>query len=87
MLPVFEVKKEGALERVSCLMSSRLGWFALGLGGALMMLVMSAYIFLRAGGVSMDTTTRPLPLEETVARMALRASLGNAAVEGSLAAA
>ena len=61
------------------LISSRLRWFALGVVVAIVMIVMSAYVFLKAGGVSMDTGTRPLPLEETIARMALHASLGKAA--------
>jgi hypothetical protein len=38
-----------------------------------------AYIFIRAGGVSMATSAPPLPLEKMIARLALRASYGNAA--------
>ena len=36
------------------------------------------YLFVHGGGVSMATTAPPLPLEKTVAHMALRASIGNA---------
>jgi thiosulfate dehydrogenase len=60
-------------------MPSRLGWFALGAVTAIAGLVVGAYLFVKAGGVSMETSARPLPLEATVARMALRASIGNAA--------
>ena len=59
-------------------MSSRLGWFALGAATAIVGLVVGAYLFVKAGGVSMETSARPLPLEATVARMALRASIGSA---------
>jgi thiosulfate dehydrogenase len=61
------------------LMSSRPGWFVLGIVVTIVMIVMSTYMFLKAGGVSMDTTAPPLPLEETIARIALHASLRNAA--------
>jgi thiosulfate dehydrogenase len=60
-------------------MPSRLGWFVLGIFTAMAGLFCGAYLFVRAGGVPMDTTARPLPLEGAVARLALRASLGNAA--------
>ena len=62
-------------------MSSRLGWFALGAVTAIVGVGVGAYVFVKAGGVSMETSARPLPLEATVARMALRASLGNAAAQ------
>ena len=39
---------------------------------------MGGYLFVRGGGVSLATTAPPLPLEKTVAQMALRASIGNA---------
>ena len=39
---------------------------------------MGSYLFVRGGGVSLATTAPPLPLEKTVAGMALRASIGNA---------
>ena len=60
-------------------MSSRFGWFVLGAAGALVALLVGGYLFVRVGGVSMETTAAPLPLETTVAKMAIRASIGNAA--------
>jgi thiosulfate dehydrogenase len=60
-------------------MSLRLRWFILGIVITIVVLVVGAYLFVKAGGVSMETTARPLPLEAAVARMALRASFGNAA--------
>src|ERR1035438_266346 len=42
------------------------------------MLVVGGYLFVKGGGVSLATTAAPLPLEKTVAKMALRASIGNA---------
>lgn len=62
-------------------MSPRLGWFAFGIVTAFLGLGVGAYLFVRAGGVPMETSARPLPLEKTVARLALRASLGNARAE------
>ena len=62
-------------------MSSRLGWFVLGVVAALVGMGAGAYLFIRAGGMPMETSAKPLPLEQTVARMALRASIGNAAAE------
>jgi thiosulfate dehydrogenase len=60
-------------------MSSHLKWFVLGIVTALVVLAGGAYLFVKAGGISMDTTAPPLPLEKTIAGMALRASMGNAA--------
>jgi len=60
-------------------MSSHLKWFVLGIVITLVVLAGSAYLFVKAGGISMETTAPPLPLEKTVADMALRASLGHAA--------
>ena len=60
-------------------MSSHLKWFVLGIVITLVVLAGAAYLFVKAGGVSMETTAPPLPLEKTVAGMALRASLGHAA--------
>src|SRR5579862_1065246 len=60
-------------------MSSQLRWFAGGAATALATLAVAAYLFLRAGGVSMETTAQPLPFEKTIARIALRASMGSAA--------
>lgn len=62
-------------------MSLRFRWFGLGIVTAFMGFVVGAYLFVRAGGVPMETSAKPLPLEKTVARLALRASLGNAAAE------
>jgi thiosulfate dehydrogenase len=62
-------------------MSPRFGWFVLGVVAALVGFVAGAYVFIRAGGVPMETSAKPLPLEKAVARLALRASLGNAAAE------
>ena len=60
-------------------MSSRLSWLVLGIVITIAALVAGAYLFLKAGGVSMKTTAPPLPLEGAVAGMAITASLGNAA--------
>ena len=53
--------------------------FVLGILITLVVLAGGAYLFVARGGISMDTTAPPLPLEKTVAGMALRASMGNAA--------
>jgi thiosulfate dehydrogenase len=53
--------------------------FVLGIVITLLALAGGAYLFVTRGGISMDTTAPPLPLEKTVAGMALRASMGNAA--------
>jgi len=60
-------------------MPLRVGWFMVGVLTTLVVLIGGAYLFVKGGGVSMDTTARPLPLEKAVARAALRASLGHAA--------
>jgi mono/diheme cytochrome c family protein len=60
-------------------MSSRWKWFVLGMVITLVVLAGGAYLFVRSGGISMETTAAPLPLEKAVADMALRASLGHAA--------
>ncbi len=57
------------------------GWFILGIVVTIAALFVGGYVFLRSGGVPMETTASPLPLERTVARMALRASLGPARTE------
>ncbi len=62
---------------------SRLLWFVLGVIVTIVVIVIGGYLFLRSGGVSMETTASPLPLERTVARMALHASYGNAAQQKS----
>jgi thiosulfate dehydrogenase len=57
----------------------RVGWVALGFAFAIVVLVAGGYGFVRAGGVPLETTARPLPLEATIAGLALHVSLGNAA--------
>ena len=59
-------------------MSSRLGWFVLGVVATLAGGVAGTYLFVSSGGMSMETTAPPLPLEATLARMAVRASIGSA---------
>jgi mono/diheme cytochrome c family protein len=56
-------------------MASRLGWFVLGIVGAIMSLGVGAYAFVRSGGVPMATTAAPLPFERGVAGLALDASV------------
>src|SRR6202158_985089 len=64
-------------------MPSRLRWFFLGIVTAFAGLGGGAYLFVRAGGVPMETSAKPLPLEQTLAQLALRASIGNAGEETS----
>ena len=52
--------------------------FILGVVITILILALGGYLFVRGGGVSLATTAPPLPLEKTVAKMALRASIGNA---------
>jgi thiosulfate dehydrogenase len=60
-------------------MLRRFGWFVLGVIAAILMMVAGAYLFVKAGGVSMETTAKQFPLEKTLVRLALHASIGNAA--------
>lgn len=53
--------------------------FILGIFFTLAAIVVGGYLFVTLGGIPMQTTARPLPLEQTIAAMALRASIGNAA--------
>jgi thiosulfate dehydrogenase len=62
---------------------ARVKWFALGCVVAIVALALGAYIYIRAGGVPMDTSAAPLPLERTIAGLALAASYGNAAQQKS----
>jgi thiosulfate dehydrogenase len=62
-------------------MPSRSVWFGLGVVTTIVVLVGGGYLFVKAGGISMETTASPLPLEKKVARMALRASVGRAAAQ------
>jgi len=59
---------------------ARAGWFVAGLViGAVILAPLGAYLFVKVGGLSMATTAKPLPLEETFASAALHASLDDAA--------
>jgi len=59
---------------------ARAGWFVAGLlVGVIVLAPLGAYLFVASGGLSMATTAQPLPLEETFAHAALRASVRNAA--------
>jgi thiosulfate dehydrogenase len=60
-------------------MSARLGGFILGIIATIAILFGGGYLFITAGGVPMETTAPPLPLEKTVAHMALKVSLRGAA--------
>lgn len=53
--------------------------FVLGVLVTILLIVVGGYLFVRGGGISLATTARPLPMEKTVAEMALSASMGNAA--------
>src|SRR5260370_20690220 len=58
---------------------SRAGWFILGAVLALVVFApLGAYLFANFGGIAMATTAKPLPLEETIAKTALRANLKGA---------
>ena len=59
-------------------MSSRIGWFVLGIVATLVGIAVGGYLFIRLGGMPMATSSKPLPLEQKVAGLALRASIGNA---------
>lgn len=52
--------------------------FMLGVVLTILLLVVGGYLFVRGGGVSLATTAPPLPLEKTLAKIALRASIGQA---------
>jgi mono/diheme cytochrome c family protein len=62
---------------------SRLLWFVLGVVFALAVAFVGGYLFIRGGGVPMGTTAKPLPLERTVAQIALRASYGPTATRSN----
>ncbi len=53
-------------------MSGRLGAFILGIFAAIVLLFVGGYFFITNGGAPMETTARPLPLEATVAGLAIR---------------
>jgi len=60
-------------------MSARLGGFVLGIVTTVAILFIGGYLFITGGGAPMETTAAPLPLEKTVAKLALKASLHGAA--------
>jgi thiosulfate dehydrogenase len=60
-------------------MASRLGAFFLGIIVGIVVLVAGAIVFVKSGGISMETSAAPLPFEEKLAGMALHASIGDAA--------
>ena len=53
--------------------------FVLGVIVTILLAIVGGYLFVRGGGVSLATSAPPLPLEKTIASLALRASIGNAA--------
>ena len=55
-------------------MASRILWALIGAIVTILALCIGTYLFISGGGVPMQTTATPLPLEKTIARMALRAS-------------
>jgi mono/diheme cytochrome c family protein len=59
-------------------MTSRFGWFVLGIIASIMVFSVGAYAFVWTGGVSMATASAPLPFEHAVARLALHASFRSA---------
>jgi mono/diheme cytochrome c family protein len=52
--------------------------FVLGVFLTIFMILVGGFLFVRSGRLSMATTAPPLPLEGTVAELAIRASIGNA---------
>lgn len=47
--------------------------------GIVVIAPLGLYLFARLGGIAMATTAKPLPLEKTIAKTALRSSMGDAA--------
>jgi mono/diheme cytochrome c family protein len=60
-----------------------LGPFLAGFMTAIIASIVGAYLFIKAGGIPMDTSARPLPFEATIAKMALGASDRGAADQKS----
>ena len=58
---------------------SRLWWFIAGIVFTIVVIGCGGYFFVTSGGVSMETTAPPLPLERTVAQLALHANFRDAA--------
>ena len=57
--------------------------FLLGFVVAIIVILVGAYFFISSGGVPMAASSKPLPLEETVAHLALRASYKNASQQNN----
>jgi len=55
--------------------------FLLGIVTAIVLAIAGVYLFVKGGGVSMETTAAPLPFERTLAGLAIRASIGNAGAQ------
>ena len=53
---------------------ARIGWLILGFVIAIVVFFVGGYIFITQGGVPMAASAAPLPLETTVAHLALRAA-------------
>jgi mono/diheme cytochrome c family protein len=64
-------------------MRTRVAPFLWGFLSAVIVIIAGALLFIAAGGVSMETTAHPLPLERTIAKLALHASFGRAADQKS----
>ena len=62
-------------------MAARLIWLVLGIVTAIVVIAAGGYLFVKGGGVPMETTAPPLPFEETLAGMAIGASIGNAGAQ------
>jgi mono/diheme cytochrome c family protein len=55
-------------------MASSARWFVAGFSAAILIVVIGAFLFIELAGVSMATKSPPLPLEASVAKLALHAS-------------
>lgn len=55
-------------------MAQRVGWLIIGVLIAIVGIFVGGYLFIKGGGVPMAASASPLPLEASVARLALRAS-------------
>jgi mono/diheme cytochrome c family protein len=55
--------------------------FILGIITAFVLAIAGVYLFVKRGGVPMETTAAPLPFEESLAGMAIHASIGNAGAQ------
>jgi mono/diheme cytochrome c family protein len=57
--------------------------FLLGFVVGIVLVVLAGYVFVKSGGIFMGTDTKPLPMEETLAGMAITASIGKSAADQS----